>query len=59
MKEKLFCPRCKSELNIVRNTDWDSLVTSYYPLCPECGWTTKEQNDTEEQVVAYLEDVHR
>ena len=48
------CPRCKGEVNIVRDTDFDSLVTRFYPKCEICGYTTIETFSTEKAVLEFL-----
>lgn len=35
------CPKCGSEIKIVKETNWDNLDTYLYPVCDKCRWTTK------------------
>ena len=42
MGNEIKCPRCCSELDIIKETNWDNLDTYLYPICNKCKWTTKE-----------------
>lgn len=42
------CPRCGRPIRISSRTDWESLVTYWYPLCPGCNLSTKEVYPTPE-----------
>lgn len=46
------CPKCKAPIEIVSFTNFDNLVTDYYPLCHECGWTTRNTYSSKEAAVA-------
>lgn len=49
----LIC-ECGGVIKIVRDTNWDTLVTCFYPVCESCGATTRNVFDSREQVVEYL-----
>ena len=51
-----LCPKCKKPIEIVSNTNWDNLVTDYYPLCHACGWTTSHTYSSKDAVLADLKD---
>ena len=36
------CPKCGSEMRIIKESNWDNLDTYLYPVCDNCKWTTKE-----------------
>jgi C4-type Zn-finger protein len=48
--DKITCPKCNSEIKIIREIDWVDLDTYFYPVCDRCGWTTVEVFSSEEQV---------
>ena len=53
-KKIIKCPKCNSEIKIVRETNWDNLDTYLYPVCNNCKWTTKEVFYNEEQILEYI-----
>ena len=61
MKEeiKVVCPKCGSKLMLIREIDWDNLVTYCHPLCTNtlCCWTTRRTFDTAEQAKQYIKDL--
>jgi ssDNA-binding Zn-finger/Zn-ribbon topoisomerase 1 len=42
MSEIIKCPKCDSEIRIIKESNWDNLDTYLYPVCDNCKWTTKE-----------------
>lgn len=48
------CPNCNKELQIIQNTNWDNLTTSYYPICNNCHWTTRQEFDSKKAINIYL-----
>ena len=52
--DKITCPRCNSEIRIIRETDWINFDTYFYPVCDKCGWTTTEVFDNKAQIEEYL-----
>lgn len=53
--KKYECPNCgKKELIIVNNTNFDNLVTTYYPKCNCCGFTTSGQFENKEALILIL-----
>lgn len=42
MSETIRCPKCDSEIKIIREINWDNLDAYLYPVCISCEWTTKE-----------------
>ena len=54
MNKLLNCPKCGSEIKIIRDTDWDNLDTYLYPICDKCKWTTKEIFYNVSQIEAYF-----
>lgn len=42
MSEIIKCPKCGSEIRIIKESNWDNLDTYLYPVCDNCKWTTKE-----------------
>lgn len=55
MNKLLSCPKCGSEIKIIRETDWDNLDTYLYPICDKCKWTTKEIFYNVSQIESYIE----
>ena len=52
-----ICPKCKQKSIIIKQyTDWDNLITYFYPYCTECKWTTLSVFDTFLQVETYFID---
>ena len=41
MSEIIKCPKCDSEIRIIKESNWDNLDTYLYPVCDNCKWTTK------------------
>ena len=54
MNNIIKCPRCGSEVKIIRETNWDNLDTYLYPVCSNCKWTTKEVFYNEEQILEHI-----
>jgi predicted nucleic-acid-binding Zn-ribbon protein len=52
--KNIICPKCRAEIEIVRETNWDSLDTYSYPVCRKCGWTTKEVFYNPEQIATHI-----
>jgi hypothetical protein len=50
----MLCPRCKQELTVTYNTNFDNNETYCYPDCLSCGWTTAEVFDNKAQIEEYL-----
>lgn len=48
------CPRCNSEIRIIKESNWDNLDTYFYPVCDNCKWTTKEVFYNIAQIKEYL-----
>lgn len=48
------CPRCKHELTIAHNINWLNCDIYYYPVCANCGWTTKSVFDSKEEVKIHM-----
>ena len=42
MSEIIKCPKCGSEMRIIKESNWDNLDTYLYPVCDRCKWTTKK-----------------
>lgn len=57
MNKLLSCPKCGSEIKIIRETDWDNLDTYLYPICDKCKWTTKEIFYNVSQIEAYIKSI--
>ena len=49
-----YCPKCGQQLFIFSETNWDNLVTIYYPTCTKCNWTPIEHFYSTESVEEYL-----
>ena len=52
-----LCPKCKHQIIIAHNIDWHSLYIYYYPVCANCGWTTKQVFDTPDEITIYLNEL--
>ena len=52
--ENIKCPKCRAEIEIIRETNWDNLDTYLYPVCKQCGWTTKEVFYNPKQIATYI-----
>ena len=50
----MTCPRCGKYLMITSTTDWDSNMTYYYPLCCNCGYTTRHIFEDPQLVKNYI-----
>lgn len=57
MKEYAKCPKCGSEIKIIKETNWDNLDTYLYPVCDNCKWTTKKVFYSTTQIVEHIKDI--
>ncbi len=51
----MLCPRCGKPMALVNYTDWDNLVTHYYPQCHNCGYTTRRVFESPDSLRNYME----
>ena len=54
MSEIMKCPKCDSEIRVIKELNWDSLDAYLYPVCDNCKWTTKEVFYNIPQIKEYL-----
>lgn len=53
------CPRCGHKIRISSRTDWDSLVTYWYPLCPNCKLSTRDVYPSEAMALEAAKDLSK
>ena len=51
----MLCPRCGKPMVLKSYTDWDNLITHYYPQCYNCGYSTRCVFDSPDNLSDYLE----
>lgn len=54
MRKTIRCPKCSSEIKIIKELNWDNLDAYLYPVCINCEWTTKEVFYNIFQIKEYL-----
>ena len=54
--EKFYCPKCNHQIYISHNIDWHSLYIYYYPVCPHCGWSSKQVFDSPDEVKEFMKE---
>ena len=52
------CPKCSKPIEIVRETDWDNLVTYMWLHCFYCGWHSEQPFTNKAQINNFLKEIN-
>ena len=53
------CLRCNHKLTISHDIDWHNCYIYYYPVCTNCGWTTRQVFDSEGELKDWYAEIEK